>query len=42
MWGILNESRGMLASRTKLLLNAEGKKEDISWNFLALLTPLRN
>jgi hypothetical protein len=40
--GILNGSRSKLAWRTKLLLNTEGKKEDILWNFLALHTPLRN
>ncbi len=42
MWGILNESRGTLAGRTKRLLNSIKKKEDIPWNLLALRTPLRN
>jgi hypothetical protein len=42
MWGILNESRGTPAGRTKLLLNSIRKKEDIQWNLLALHTPLRN
>ncbi len=30
------------AGRTKLWLNSIRKKEDISWNLLALRTPLRN
>ena len=43
MWGILKESRGTLAGRTKRLLNSiNKKKEDIPWNLLALRTPLRN
>ena len=40
--GILSERRDILARRTKRLLNSIRKKEDISWNLLALHTPLKN